>query len=414
MNRRMGTVVAALGVLAILGEPARAAEPMPDVVEHRLPVDASGRLALRELLGVLLRETGSAVPARAGLDLGSLDLQRLRNPTMLLAANLGLASVGLGLRVEDDALVLRIDRERLRRRVDDLEGLLRTISGRGPPVHQLEHVDGSSRKGPPVVLIHGLDSSPERLRGAGRALGALGYDVYLYRYPDDAGIERSASALGDLLRELRALRGVKISLVTVSMGGLIARTWLELDPRYGDEVAGLIACVPPFRGSGIARYHVLTEINETVRDLIGSGFDGFFAFDGLGQGARDLVPGSRLLERLAASGPRPGVSYAILAGDKPIVDGSVFAAARQTLLALREHGETGRQFGLDLVGELVEEAAKVSGGRGDGAVTLDSQSMPGVSDRVVLPMSHFEALSGDGVDEPIPALAEVLARLPAL
>lgn len=406
--------VAALGVAAALAGSARGSEPTPDVVEHRLPLDANGRLPLRDLLGVVLREADSAVPARPGLDVGSVDVEPLRTPALLLAANLGLASVGIGLRIEGDAVLLRIDRERLRRRVDDLEVLVRTVFGRGPPVHALEHVDGSSRIGPPVVLIHGLDSGPDRLRGAAEALGAMGYDAYLYRYPDDGSIESAASALGDLLHELRVLRHAKITLVTVSMGGLVARAWLELDPRSSDEVAALIACVPPFGGSPIARYHLLSEVGETVHDMLGQGFDGFFAFDGLGQGARALVPGSPLLKRLAASSPRPGVRYAILAGDKTIVDAAVFAAARVTLEALRRGGEAGRQFGLDLVAELVDEAAKVSGGRGDGAVSLESQSMAGVSDRVVLPMSHVEALAGDGSDAPIPGLAEVLARLPPL
>lgn len=406
--------VAAFGLTATLAGPAGAAEPMPDVVEHRLALDGSGRLALRDLLGVLLRETGSAVPVRPGLDAGSVDVERLRSPTLLLAANLGLAAVGVGLRLEGDAVLLRVDRERLRRRVDDLEGLIRTVFGRGPPVHALEHVDGSSRSGPPVVLVHGLDSAPEKLRGAAEALGGLGYDVYLYRYPDDGSIESAAGALGDLVRELRAIRGAQVTLVTVSMGGLIARTWLELDPRCGDEVSALIACVPPFGGSGIARYHLLSEVGETIRDMLGTGFDGFFAFDGLGQGARALIPGSPLLRRLQASQPRPGVSYSILAGNRSIVADATFAAARATLQKLRQRGEEGRQFALDLVNELVEEAAKVSGGRGDGAVSLRSQSMTGVSDRVVLPMSHVEALAGDGADGPIPALAEVLARLPPL
>lgn len=398
--------------LAMTAGAATAAEPVPDPVEHRIPVDRAGGLALRELATVLLREAGSGVSPSPALDAGRVDVSRLRSPAVLLAANLALATVGVGLRVDEDALVLRIDRDRLRSRVDALERLLRTVFGRGPPIHTLERVAGSSPSGPPVVMIHGLDSGPARLEGAGAALARAGYDVYLYRYPNDASASAAAAALGDLLRELRQRRGRPIALVTVSMGGIIARAWLELDPRAGDEVSCLIACVPPFGGSEMARYHMLTELAETATDMMDQGFDGFFAFDGLGQGARELVPGSPLLRRLARSAPRPGVRYSILAGDRAVVGPEVFQAARAAIRALRQGASAGRALGIDLFAELVDSAEAVSGGRGDGAVSLASQSMPGVSDRVVLPMSHLEALAGDGSSAPIPALGEVLARLP--
>jgi pimeloyl-ACP methyl ester carboxylesterase len=411
MAARWARWAVALAACAV-GPGALAAAPAPDVVEHRVPIDAAGRVALRDLTDVLLRETSSAVSAPRDLDAGSVDLARLRSPAWMLAANLGLAPVGVGLRVEDGALIVRIDRDRLRGRVDQLETLLRAVFGRGPPVYALERIDGSSQIGPPVVLVHGLDSTVDRLRGAASAIARAGYDAYLFRYPDDGGVEATAAALGEQLQALHRARGRRIALVTVSMGGVIARTWLELDPRAGDEVERLIACVPPFAGSGIARYHLLSEISETVRDMLGHGFDGFFVFDGLGQGARDLVPGSSLLRRLAASKPRAGVRYSIVAGNRPIVEDAVFSAARSALRALGDGADEARRFAIALVGELVDEAARVSGGRGDGAVSLESQSMAGVSDRVVLPMSHFDALSGDGAAGSIPALADVVSRLP--
>lgn len=62
--------------------------------------------------------------------------------------------------------------------------------------------------------------------------------------------------------------------------------------------------------------------------------------------------------------------------------------------------------------EIVATGRSVSGGRGDGAVSLASQSLPGVRDHVVLPHSHLDFLDGDGASGPIPTLAEVVARLP--
>lgn len=407
----MRTPLPALALcLLLISAPLRA-----EVRTHVLPIDPTGKVTTEDLLEVLLRECGSKVEVPDGAVGGTLQVSGITGVAVLLGVNLLLGPLGVSASIGDSEFRLAVDDDKLRQHVDDLEAALRTLFGADPtPTYALERVEGSDPKGPPVVLVHGLDSGPERMMGAARAIAAAGYDTWMLHYPDDGRIVTSAKELGRLLRELHAERKKRISLVSVSMGGVVARTYLETDPDYSGEVARFIACCPPFGGSPMARYHVLAEITETLGDLVAKGFDGFFIFDGLGQGAADLLPKSALMRRLAKTRRKRGVRYAILAGRGSIVPLAGFVAAESVLDALRQQAEPSDKLTLDLLREVVTTAKDVSGTRGDGAVTLKSQELRGVKDRVILDHHHLEFLAGDGADpaEPIPALAEVLKRLP--
>ena len=408
-------LVLTVAALALV-PPARAGAPAPAAVhrvEHRLLVDDQGRVAEADLTAALLDELGLRVHiARDALE-GSVTIADTSGRLALAGAALVLAPLGVELDLEPGWLVVRVDRVRVGRHVDDLEVALRGLLGASAPVFTLERVAGSRDRGPPVVLIHGLDSRADRLRGSAQAIAQRGYDVHLLHYPDDGRIEPTAQALGHLLRQLRRDTGQPITLVTTSMGGVIARTYLELDPAYDGEVARLIACCPPFAGSPMARFHVLAEVAETLGDVLTTGSQGLFVFDGLGQAAADLAPDSLLMQRLRAAQRAPGVRYSILAGQGDDLPPEALDAIDAVVAGLR-----GRASGsadkvlLDAMTEIIATARSVSGDRGDGAVSLASQSLPGVRDRVVLPYSHLEFLDGDGASGPIPALAEVVERLP--
>ncbi len=408
---RRALAVLLLAVLGAIALPTTASADEP--VRYPLAVNADDEVAVADLCNVLLGELGSetrvttaAVPghiATAGAD-GALTL-------MIYNRLLG-HEAGVVIERTGGAVVVSIDRERVGRHVDRLEGFLRTLMGGGEPVMELERVAGSRDGAPPVVLVHGLDSSPASVAGAAAALAGAGYDVYSFRYPNDGRVRASAEGLGAALRSLRATTGQRISLVTLSMGGVVARTYLELDPSYAGEVARFIACCPPFAGSPLARYHGLLEVGETVADLFDEGWRGFFVFDGLGQAGGDLTPGSTLLRKLAQAHRARGVSYSILAGDRGIVPAASVVAARSALASFRGSASPGETALADALDELLASVQTVAAPQGDGAVTVDSTRIRGVIDHKVLHLNHLQFLAGDGAEGDIAALDEVLARLP--
>ncbi|MGM0577869.1 MAG: esterase/lipase family protein [Myxococcota bacterium] len=408
--RRAAATLVALAAL-VAGAAAQPAEPPSgDRAVHRLEV-RDGGVAIADVVSVLLAEVGGPIALPGSLPDTRIPVADAIGRAAVLGLDMALDRIGVDLALRDDTLIVAIDRRQLDARIDELEGVLRRVLGRRPPVFALDRVQGSAQGGPPVVFVHGLDSGPESLHGAAAALAHDGRDVYLFRYPDDGRIRRTARALGRLLRGLHRDTGRRIDLVTVSMGGVVARTYLETDPDYGGEVARFIACCPPFGGAPLARYHAVREIPETLSDLLGEGLGGLFVFDGLGQAARDLQPDSPLMRDLRAAERREGVRYSILAGDGDVVGPEVFAVADATLARLARSEDAMARTAATWLEGLVEAARAVSGPRGDGAVTLESQRLDGVDDRAVLPVDHLSFLAGDGADEPIPGLAEVRRRL---
>ncbi|MDP6946837.1 MAG: hypothetical protein QF464_21990, partial [Myxococcota bacterium] len=164
--------VTLLALLA-LGPPAAA-----EVMVHRVAVDAAGRVAIADLCTVMLRESGSAVKVSEEAMGGRVRVLGAEGALVLTTWNLTLGALGVTLGTSPEALLIHVDRAALRAHVDGLDEALRALFTDGDaPVFALDPVPGSDPRGPPVVLIHGLDSSPASLDGAGKALGKAGYDV---------------------------------------------------------------------------------------------------------------------------------------------------------------------------------------------------------------------------------------------
>ncbi|MFT5434111.1 MAG: pimeloyl-ACP methyl ester carboxylesterase, partial [Myxococcota bacterium] len=298
--------------------------------------------------------------------------------------------------------------------LDAAEDTLRDWMG-APAQYSMERVssgDGTAPGGPVVVLVHGLDSRAENLRAAASALAARGYDAYLYSYPDDGRIERAADHLGRRTREIRKRTGRTASLITTSMGGVIARIYLELDPTYESEITTFIACNPPFQGSWMANYHELWELAESTVDLVTQGLAGSPVHDGLGQASTQLLPNSTLMLKLRQADRRAGVRYSILAGAAPVADPALLDAADILVAAARPADNAPwAHLALDLTAELIE-TARQHGHHGDGAVILANQTLRGVTDRVVRSDIHHLAALSPGKDGKIYWLKEILERLP--
>jgi triacylglycerol lipase len=157
-----------------------------------------------------------------------------------------------------------------------------------------------------VVLVHGYGANRTSflpLRAYLRAHGVRQILAFDYRAKD--GIEAAARALRDYLRH--AVRGGRVDLVCHSLGGLVARVYLE---QLGGarRVDRCITLGTPHRGTYNA-YWLASRVG------------------------RELRPDSALLERLAASAARSSpVQYtSIVAGADNIVIPRVFSAEAEVV-----------------------------------------------------------------------------------
>ena len=139
----------------------------------------------------------------------------------------------------------------------------------------------------PVILVHGLFMSrmnfvwlAQKLRLAG--LGPIAGFEYWTLF----SVRQSARELGDFVEEVCQRSGAThVDLVGHSMGGIVCRTYTQLDPRAAGRVAHVATIGSPHRGGALDRSPL----------------------GGLGQGVRDLGVGSDLLGELAATPIPAGV-----------------------------------------------------------------------------------------------------------
>jgi pimeloyl-ACP methyl ester carboxylesterase len=141
----------------------------------------------------------------------------------------------------------------------------------------------------------------ELLRGEGR-------QAAIYTYPSDQPIADSARDFGAKLADLRLRTpGLQYDLLCHSMGGLVARDYVESE-SYRGGVERLILLGTPNRGSSWAGYRLALEFEEHY-DLWQHEPDwspSWMITDGLGEAGGDLKPGSKFLRQLNARGPPRG------------------------------------------------------------------------------------------------------------
>jgi pimeloyl-ACP methyl ester carboxylesterase len=267
-----------------------------------------------------------------------------------------------------------------------------------------------------VILIHGLDCNRGSWQPMAKLLQHAGYQVGYFSYPSDGPVRGSVSLLSDQMHALHeAFPRMRLSIITHSMGGLVARGYVE-GPNYAGNVDDLIMLAPPNQGSTWARYRFVLELREHYH-LWRHNPNwrlSWMITDGLGEAGSDLEPGSRFLDKLNSRPRRAGVHYTIVAGDRGLlcrVEGEALLDAASLVPARARSW-----WGLHQVHAELEHAAWSAlhhTGRCDGPVTLGSAHLAGVSDIVVLPADHNSLyLPIDG--EPPAAWPVIRDRLAAL
>jgi len=152
-----------------------------------------------------------------------------------------------------------------------------------------------------VVLVHGYLANRSTLFPVAAYLRLRGVkQVLSFNYSSNAGIEQAARALRDYLR--RHVRGGRIDLVCHSLGGLVARVYIQ-ELGGARRVDRCVTLGTPHRG---------TYNSYWLNSRVGS----------------ELRPDSRLLSRLHGSRAKaPGVRFiSLVAGSDNLVIPRVFAS----------------------------------------------------------------------------------------
>ena len=387
-----------------------------------------GQVAWADVARALARARGFDDTALEGaLPRGSFDVTRTQWRLLLAGLNLALKpNVCFDVErpegvIDQPRLVITLDRAALlasrRRFKARLRGALVLWRGGGARQYGLAADEGWSRtpiEKNLVVFVHGIESQPQELEGLLSMVRDEGLPCAVFSYPNDQPIADSAKLLS---RELRQLakdhpdRGV--SLLTHSMGGLVARAAIEdgdLDPG---NVRRLIMVAPPNHGSALARFSFGLELHEHIAGSIRKNKTGaFFAAveDGLSEAAGDLTPNSPFLRELNARQRNPEVRYSIFLGtDAPFTEKEL-ETLRQSVTAAGERNRWVRFLG-SRVHTWLKDLDEVVDGKGDGVVSLERGRLEGVQDTVVLNFGHVTILQSPARGDVRRAHQEILKRL---
>jgi pimeloyl-ACP methyl ester carboxylesterase len=332
------------------------------------------------------------------LDAGSVDLSSLRGATFIKALDAALGE-GARISVEPDALVLHVDPDRLPHDLRDAKKAVRVFTAEAAPqataaqrrFYGLLMPKSVSQTRPMVVLIHGLDCNRTNWFPMARLLTGQGYQVTYFTYPSDQPLQDSADLLA---REMSAVREtfprLKVNVIAHSMGGLVARDYIE-SSAYAGGVDHLILIGTPNLGTRWAACRLVLEAEEHygLWKHEKEWSPTWIITDGLGEAGRDLSPNSEFLDHLNARPRRAGVRYTIIAGSQ----NPLFAMGANATEALEKivPSRVSQVWGFRQTRRALEHATdklRNHKAKSDGPVKLSSTLLAGVTDRVVLNGDH--------------------------
>jgi hypothetical protein len=336
-----------------------------------------------------------------------IDLQSVNDWTVVRGLNSALET-GFNAAVTDGDLVIRFDAENLPGDWDQSCDALERFTDIAAPdavsrqnlrlgMHLPSVVDTHR---PLVVLVHGLDGDRGCCSDLTNLLNRAGFQTAYFAYRAERPLEESSAFFS---REMRLLGerypSMRIDLVTESMGGLVARKYVE-GPEYAGGVDHFILIAPPNGGSTWTPYAFLLKLKVNAwkwrNDPDWS--PAWMITEGICQAAEDLRPGSKFLDELNARPRRDGVRYTIVAGERPVQyrvaaemmewPGKMVGDRVESWWGFRQIKAAADDESRRLLGEIGDD---------DGPVSLASTRLVGASDFAVVAADHvalYESIDG--------------------
>ncbi len=227
----------------------------------------------------------------------------------------------------------------------------------------------------------------------------------VFRYPNDGPIAESSQWLiAELVKLHSQYPTSKLTIISHSMGGLVARGAIELarldDSNSRGSVATrvgldqLIQICPPNHGSGLSDYGPLLEAFEGLYNLTQRREDGRrnrvlvkMIADGFNEASADLNPKSEILAALNQGSRAAGVRYTILAGDAgPLKPGMTSLLGN---VWDRVASAVDGPPGVDARVRDVLNCTELQRGKGDGVVSVESARLADVEDFQLFEMHHL-------------------------
>ena len=253
-------------------------------------------------------------------------------------------------------------------------------------------------KSPIVLFIHGLrgqadtfDAIREYLRSSGLRTASVTYD----------GRKSLAVSAREVSEQVESVLSkdtdTRLILVGHSMGGLIARYWVE-DPAVSSErVARIITVGTPHGGSRWAELPPFPDLfvnDEIDAKMIVAMILGRASTASV----RDLQPNSTFLSGLASRPRNDSVGYTTIIGSQSPINEQIITMLQSELtVEVNEDGSTNR------LAEILKELNELRSGKGDGFVSMQNAMLEGVSDQVVVKKNHitFFDVSDDGQQQEV-------------
>ncbi len=281
----------------------------------------------------------------------------------------------------------------------------------GEPLSELTKVastwDASLTAPPRIVIVTpGLHSPVKSAEDMAQVLSKrTNLPMCVFRYPNDGPIlESSQWLMAELVKLHQQYPNSRLTIISHSMGGLVARGAIELARLDDVNASGsfatrvgldqLIQICPPNHGSGLAEYGPLLEAFEQLYNLTQRREDGRrnrvlvkMIADGFNEASADLNPKSDFLTELNAGVRDPGVRYTILAGDAgPLKPGMTNLLGNVwDRIATAVDGPAD----IELRVRDVLNCTELQKGKGDGVVSVESARLQGVKDFQLFEMHHL-------------------------
>lgn len=378
--------------------------PKAEAIVVRVPVSTAGEIDFKSLLEPLAKQFGARV---------KLPNDAISVPVTGLAGALTrthLAEVlgpDVQIAVSNRELKLTVAPEaaqaarvaQLRKRIQDLASQLERDAKRRMQygMHALKSYQPNDPKRPTVCLLHGINSSSGSFVHMVEPLEAAGFGLVAYDFPFNRDLDETVQEFAKDWHEFRQNCGETRPwiILTHSMGGLIARGYVEDLARYRRDVTDLCLVAPPNWGSAVAKTQVLLQLVQGIKSVNGGKAEALAQLsDGLGEAAEDMRPGSVFLKTLNGRPRQKGVKYHILAGDAGFLSRPARGQVETQFKTITKNAGVLGGLTRLAVPDLPAQLDELTDGRGDGCVAIRSTMLDGVDDFEVLHANHVELIRG--------------------